>query len=113
MQNIDISEFLVANNIKTEEELLTQAQEQFAKGKKDLKTFILSKSPKPQQDLVTTTWRIKEVVTNIRRQKKHGMEIIGKTLEKERVEECCGNWYRCVNEVLQGNNMERVAFAVA
>ena len=113
MQNIDISEFLVANNIKTEEELLTQAQEQFAKGKKDLKTFILSKSPKPQQDLVTTTWRIKEVVTNIRRQKKHGMEIIGKTLEKERVEECCGNWYRCVIEVLQGNNMERVAFAVA
>ena len=113
MQNIDISEFLVANNIKTEEELLTQAQEQFAKGKKDLKKFILSKSPKPQQDLVTTTWRIKEVVTNIRRQKKHGMEIIGKTLEKERVEECCGNWYRCVIEVLQGNNMERVAFAVA
>ena len=103
----------MANNIKTEEELLTQAQEQFAKGKKDLKTFILSKSPKPQQDLVTTTWRIKEVVTNIRRQKKHGMEIIGKTLEKERVEECCGNWYRCVIEVLQGNNMERVAFAVA
>ena len=90
----------MANVIKTEDELLTQAQEQFAKGKKDHKKFILSKSPKPLQDLLTTTWRIKEAVTNIRRHKKYGMEIIGKTLEKECVEECCGNWYRCVLDVL-------------
>ena len=60
MQNIDISEFLVANNIKTEEELMTKAQEQFAEGKKDLKKFILSKSPKALQDLITTTWKIEK-----------------------------------------------------
>ena len=52
LQNIDISEFLVA--IKTEEELMVKTQERFAEEKKDLKKFILSKSPKALQDLVTT-----------------------------------------------------------
>ena len=59
LQNIDISQFLVANSIKTEEELMAKAQEQFAEGKEDLKKFILSKSPKDLQDLVTTAWEMK------------------------------------------------------
>ena len=57
LQNIDISEILVANNIKTEEDLMAKAQEQFAEGKKGLKKFVLGKSPKALQDLITTTWK--------------------------------------------------------
>ena len=103
----------MANNIKTEEELMTKAQEQFAEGKKDLKKFILGKSPKALQDLITTTWKMEKAATNIQRQQKHRMDIIRETLQKECVEECSGNWYRCALEVLQGNNVESVAFAAA
>ena len=91
----------MANNIKTEEELMTKAQEQFAEGKKDLKKFILGKSPKALQDLITTTWKMEKAATNIQRQQKHRMEIIRETLQKKCVEECSGNWYRCALEVLQ------------
>ena len=58
LDNIDISTFLVDNNIKTEEELMAKAQEQYAEGKKDLKKFILGKSPKALQDLIATTWKM-------------------------------------------------------
>ena len=71
LQNIDIYEFLVANNIRTEEELMAKAQEQFFEGNEDLKKFILGKSPKVLQDLVTTTWKMEEAATNTWRQQKH------------------------------------------
>ena len=41
LDNFAISEFLVANSIKTEEELMAKAHENFAEGKKDLKKVIL------------------------------------------------------------------------
>ena len=56
---------------------------------------------------------MEKAATNIQRQQKHGMEIIRETLQKDCVEECFGNWYRCALEVLQGNNVESVTFAVA
>ena len=52
-------------------------------------------------------------VTNIQRQQKHRMEIIRETLQKDCVEKCSGNWYRCALEIFQGNNVESVAFAAA
>ena len=113
LQNIGISKFLVANNIKTEDELMDKAQKQFAEGKKDLKKFILSKSPKALQDLLTTTWKTEKNATNIQRQQKCWMEIIREILQKEFVEECSGNWYHYALEVLQRNNIEWVAFAPA
>ena len=103
----------MANNIKTEEQLIAKAQEQLPDWKKDLKKFILGKSLKVLKDLVTTTWKLEKAATNIQRQQKQLMEIIHKTLQKECVEECSGNWYSCVHEVLQGNNVESVAFAAA
>ena len=45
------STWFIANNVKTEEELMVKAQKQFAEGKKDLKKFIISKSLKSLQDL--------------------------------------------------------------
>ena len=92
---------------------MTKAQEQFAEEKKDLKKFILGKSPKSLQDLITTTWKMEKAATNIQRQQKHLMEIIRETLQKECVDECPGIWYPCALEVLQGNNVESIAFAVA
>ena len=68
LENIDISEFLVANNIKTEEELMAKPQEQFVEGNKDLKIFIPGKSPKALQDLITTTLKMEKAATNIQRQ---------------------------------------------
>ena len=83
MQNIDISEFLVANNIKTEKELMAKAQEQFAKGKKDLKKYIPSKSPKGLQDFLTGIRKMEKVASNTQKQEKRRMQIISESLKKE------------------------------
>ena len=103
----------MANNIKTEEELMAKAQEQFAEGKKDLRHFILGKPPKPLQDLITTTWKMEKTATNTKRQQKQRMKIIRETLQQECVEECFVNWCRRALEVLQWGNVESVAFASA
>ena len=83
MQNIDISEFLVADNIKTEEELMAKVQEQFAKGKKDLKKYIPRKSPKGLQDFFTGIRKMKKVASNTQKQEKRRMQIICESLKKE------------------------------
>ena len=101
-----MSEFFVANNIKTEEELMAKAQEQFAEGKKNLQKIILSKSLKALQDLITTTWKMEKAATNIQRQQQDRMEIIQETLQKDCIEECSGNCYRYTPEVIQGNSVE-------
>jgi len=111
--NLDISEFLVAKNINTVDELLAKAHQQSAEGKKDLKKFVLGKSPKALQDLISTTWRMEKAVGKLQREKKERMTIVRDHREKECDTECFGTWYPCALEVLRANDIEPVAFAVA
>ena len=92
---------------------MTKAQKQFASGKEYFKVIIVSKSPKFQKELLTTTWKTEKAASNIQRQQKNRLQIIRETLEREYVEECSGSWYHCTLEVLQGKNLEPVAFAVS
>lgn len=110
---IDISTFIVENNIETDEQLMAKAQEQFAEGKKDLKKFVLNKSPKALQELIETTWKLEKAASNIQRQQKPRMQIICETLDKDCIDGCDGRWLRCAIEVLQLNNVEPLEFAEA
>ena len=59
LSNIDISNFLVENNIKEEKKLCSVAKDRAAAGQPDLYSFIVSKNPKSVLDLIITTWEIK------------------------------------------------------
>ena len=50
--NLDVSEFIVENNIKSETELFAIADEQKKVGKKDLSNFVLPRSTKALSDLL-------------------------------------------------------------
>ena len=54
LSNLDVSKFLLLNEIKTDADLFAKACEQNRAGKKDLTEFILSKSPKSLHDLILT-----------------------------------------------------------
>ena len=59
---------------------MAEGQGQFTEENKNLKQFMLSKSPKSLQGLLATTWKIKNVVSNIQRQEKNPMQIIPENL---------------------------------
>ena len=58
LSNLDISEFMVETNIKSETELFATADEQKEARKKDFANFILSRSTKAISDLLTNTTKM-------------------------------------------------------
>ena len=113
LSNLDVSEFLVANDIKCEIELFAKASEQKDAGKKDLANFLVSRSPKLLQDLIATTWKMQSAMKQIQRKSQSRMEVIRKHASEECVSGCKGDWLECAQEVLRNNAVHPIVFAVA
>ena len=59
LSNLDVSEFMVENNIKSETELFAIADEQKKAGKKDPANFVLPPSMNALIGLLENTWKVK------------------------------------------------------
>ena len=59
LSNLDVSEFMVENNIKSETELFAIADEQKKAGKKDPANFVLPPSMNALIGLLENTWKMK------------------------------------------------------
>ena len=55
---MDVSEFIVEDNIKSENELFASADEQKKAGKKGLANFVLPPSTNVLSDLLENTWKM-------------------------------------------------------
>ena len=113
LSNLEVSEFLVSNEIKTDTELFAKAFEQKEAGKKDLANFLMSRSPKSLQDLIVTTWKMQDAVAQVQRNKTARMEVIRENAGKECAAGCNGVWLECALEVLKNNGVHPIVFAVA
>ena len=113
LTNLDVSESLVANNIRSEDELFARACEQKDAGKKDLANFLVCKDPKSLQNLIKTTWRMQEASDLIVQSKTTGMELIQKNVQGSCIDGCNGQWLACAQEVLQNNQVHPIIFAAA
>ncbi len=113
LSNLDVSEVLLKNNIKRDVELLALAKEQKAEGKQDLAEFVLGKSEKGLQELITTTWKMDEAKSSIEREKRPRMATIKREAEGDCVEGCDGEWLTCAKEVLRQNSLHPYVFAAA
>ena len=76
LSNLDVSKFLVKNNIKNEYDLFVIATEQQKAGKEDLYNFLVNRSPKSLQDLIMTTWKMQNAKASIARRNTPRMNII-------------------------------------
>ena len=56
---MNVSEFMIRNNIKSETKLFAIADEQKNAGKNDLANFVLSSSTKGLSDLLENIWESK------------------------------------------------------
>ncbi len=119
--NLDVSKFLVKNNIRTETDLFIIetdlfiiATEQQEAGKEDLYNFLVSCSPKSLQDLIATTWKVQDAKASLaRRRNTPRMDTIRKAAAAECVDACGGEWLECALQVLRKNGLHPIVFAEA
>lgn len=113
LSNLDVSEFLIKNNIRSQEELLAKAFEQKEAGKKDLAQFLLNRSEKSRLDLLSTTWKMQEARAQIERSLIPRMDTIRHAAAQPCVDKCGGQWLQCALEVLRNNKIHHIVFSVA
>ena len=113
LSNLDVSEFLVKNNIKTEEELMSKAKEQLKCGKKDLANFVYNRSEKSRLELIKTAWKMEAATASIARGNKNRMELIREASSQECVDKCEGRWLELALETLRNNRVHFIVFATA
>lgn len=113
LSNIDISEYMIKNNIHRDTELMAAANQRKKEGEKDLVNFILGKSPKHLSDLIENVWRIENATALLERENKPRMELIHTSLKIECATGCERQWLQCALEVLHLKRINKYVFAAA
>jgi len=112
LSNMEVADFIVEHEIKSETELLAVANEQRDEGKKDLAEFALSRSSKNLTELINQTWKMKKAPSTLLRQKSSRMDLIREAAGGECAPACDGKWLQCAEEVLINNKVHPILFAV-
>ena len=100
LSNVEVSEFMLGNNITDDCQLLAMAKESHELREKDLYCFVVNKIPKAISDLVKTTWRIHSVPEVIRREKTARIDTAkALLLSGECGPHCEDEWLRSAKEV--------------
>ena len=113
LSNCDVAKFLVKNEIKTDIELMSDANKRQSEGEPDLFSFVLNKSPKSLTDLITVTWKMHNAPKQIMSERKDRMTVIIENKNKPCVEGCEGMWYVYARQLLKNNNINLYVFADA
>ena len=113
LYNIDVSKFILANNIRSESELMVVAKARHREGEKDLYKFIINKSSKSLSELIDLTWKMNDASKNVERAKESRISILKAHLQKECLPQCHGEWLVCARQVLQQNGINLYCFASA
>ena len=101
MTSYELSEIILAKNIKSRTELLALAREQKVEGKTDIAEFIVNRGAKVVADVLATTWELENSKDNLERQRKSRIQLLKEAREGECVQNCSGQWLISAKEVLQ------------
>lgn len=113
LTHLEVSEFMLENEIKTETELFARADEQKKAGKKELANFVLSKSPKALNDLICNTWKMEAASKKVKRSNLPRMDVIRERSHGDCDKGCGGVWLQCAQEVLIQNHVHPYVFSAA
>ena len=111
--NLDVSEFIVKNDIKSLQQLLAVAQERKDDGLFDIAQFVVKKSKKSLNYLLYVIWVMRGAAEEIKRSKLSRMQMIRDATSKICEPGCEKQWLTMVLEVLQFNDINSFAFAAA
>ena len=114
LTNVDVSNLMVRQGIKTEDELLSLAWGRAQDGEPDLQSFVLNETPNALADLIETTWRKQGASRRLERSRKTRMQVISETLNFDCVETCGEkHWLKCAKKILRNNKINQYFFAYA
>ena len=113
VSNLDLSEFIVENGIRSTDELLAAAKQRQQEGNKDLANFLIGRCVKKLRELVDNTWAMETSRERLARANMSRMEIVQEAADGDCVEGCQGEWYNCAFEMLTNNGINPVTFAAA
>ena len=111
MSCYELSEIIMAKNIKTRTELLALVREQKLEGKTDIAAFIVNRGSKVVSDVLQMAWEMEGAKETPQRQRKSRLELLEEAIRGKCVENCNGQWLKCACEVLQRNGVEESYFA--
>ena len=113
ISNLEVSEFIAANQVKDFTQLLALAEAQKNEGKKELANFICNRSNKAVEELIKNTWLMKNAQAKIDRVKKSRMQLIREAYSSDCVAGCDTQWINCARGVLRNNNIHPIVFGSA
>lgn len=114
LKSLEVSEFIVKEGIRSRKVLLHVADQRAENGQRDLKAFVLGHSKKVLNELIDTTWEMKEAGPSLAREKKTRLELLAAALNEKCNEECQNReWLRCAISILQRNSINVYVFAAA
>ena len=99
LSNFDVSEVILKYKVKKETELLALANEQKEEGKIDLAEWVLGKSSKVRNELINSTWGMRDAAKTLERQNVPCIETVQEFLTKDCVSGCSGLWIESAKEV--------------
>ena len=113
LSNLDVADAIIEKNIKDDRELYALAQEQKEEGKDDLAAFILGRSQKSVNELISSAWKMKDAAATIARSQASRISRIQTALAGQCTPDCKGQWFMCAKQVLRNNDVNVYVFAAA
>ena len=113
LSNLDVSDFIVQNKVKTQKQLLATTNIQKEEGKRDLASFVFSCTSKSLHELISQTWKMQNAQITLEQQTKCWLDIIQEVSLGSCAEGCNGSWLKYAEEVLANNKLHLVVFGTA
>lgn len=111
-----LHDMIIANNIRTDEELASLAKAAANDGKRDLQLWLMKHpSSKTRNDILNTAWLMEDSTAKIQRRNQSNISILEEfltaahTFNKKGVQ-CTGDWLNAALDILQKNNLDRTQF---
>ena len=111
LTNLEVSDYIVANNITTLTQLFAKAESRKEEGECDLAMFLFSRTQKSLGELVSKAWLLKTASTSLAMENISRIEKVRNAAAQNCTEECNGSWLQCALEVLTLNGIQPGTFA--
>ena len=109
MTNLELCDFIVKHNIRSEKELYAIANQRRVDGEQDLAEYV-TKFPKKINENISSAWTLHNAAAEVKR---NSMERVKIAATESCVPTCNGQWYDCATQVLRKNGIHPVVFASA
>jgi len=113
LSNVEVSNFIISNNVHSDIELMALANSRKMEGQNDLTYFVLSKTSKSLNDLLEMSWKMHNASNILARKNIKRIDLLRNSLNGECVLGCNELWYEKATEVLDNNHINRYVYAAA